>query len=157
MSVVLDQHWRASALSRLCAERNVDAELATSEQGHPLLRTAFRADLAALAAGWLRGAVKAAPAGYRPDGAVLRVWVLAAGRRADNGYLLGLDPHAPETHPELAGALAAIGLPGSIVGMRAGGPALRITGRRRTARLLELVGDPPAEAEPDHWPGISRP
>jgi len=31
-------------------------------------------------------------------------------------------------------------------------PGYRITGRRRLARLAELVGDPPTAAPADHWP-----
>ena len=82
----------------------------------------------------------------------------------------------------LAGAaLAAVGLPAVLVGPRAGerrtppaeealdvespglpvpvqapkvitGPAYRITGRRRLARLAELVGERPPAAPADAWP-----
>jgi len=37
-------------------------------------------------------------------------------------------------------------------GRAADGPAYRITGRRRLARLAELVGDPPPGAQPVDWP-----
>jgi hypothetical protein len=36
------------------------------------------------------------------------------------------------------------------------GPAFRITGRRRLARLAELVGERPAAAPPAAWPGSSE-
>ena len=121
-------------------------------EGWPLLRTAFRADLAALAAAWTRGAVKAVPAGFVPDGPVLRLWAQAAGRCDGGGYLLGLDPHAPDTHEPLVSALAKAGITAVLLGPRGGGPALRITGRRRLARLVELVGAAPAGAPPQAWP-----
>jgi hypothetical protein len=152
LSVVVDHQWRASALAAECAMRGVLAEPATSAEGQPLLRTAFRADLAGLAAAWTRGAVKAVPDGYEPDGSALRLWAQATGRRDLRGYLFGLDPHAPDTHQPLVAALGRIGLTAMVVGPRAGGPALRITGRRRLTRLAELVGAPPAAAAPDAWP-----
>jgi hypothetical protein len=152
VSVVVPERWRAGALARAFAERGVAAEVGISDEGHALVRTAFRVDLTALAASWLRGAVKAVPSGFDLDGAALRLWVLTAGRPAESGYLLGLDPHAPETHEPLQRALAMAGLPAALLGIRAGGPALRVVGRRRLARLLELVGDPPQGAEPC-WPG----
>jgi len=51
-------------------------------------------------------------------------------------------------------ALAAIGLPPVLLSARAGGPAYRITGRRRIARLAELVGDPPDAAPEGAWPVV---
>jgi hypothetical protein len=152
LSVVLTEPWRAAALAAECAARGVLAELATSDEGLPLLRTAFRADLAELAAAWTRGAVKAVPAGLQLDGPALRLWALAAGRRDGRGYAFGLDPHAPDTHEPLAAAMAGAGLPTVTLGARGGGPALRLTGRRRLGRLVELVGGPPDGADPDAWP-----
>lgn len=49
-------------------------------------------------------------------------------------------------------ALAAAGLPAVLVDSRAGGSAYRIVGRRRLARLAELIGDPPPQAPPGEWP-----
>ena len=46
-----------------------------------------------------------------------------------------------------------LGLPATLLGPRAGGPAYRIVGRRRLGRLVELVGDPPVEAPAGAWPG----
>jgi hypothetical protein len=111
------------------------------------------AGLLPLATAWTRGAVKAVPEGWQLDGAALRLWVLAAGTPDGRGYLLGLDPHAPGTHPPLAAALVAIGLTTTQVGARAGRPALRVVGRRRVARLAELVGEPPNTTPTGHWPG----
>lgn len=152
LSVVLADPWRAAALAGECALRGVLAELATSDEGLPLVRTAFRADLADLAAAWTRGAVKAVPAGFVPDGPTLRLWAQATGRRDGRGYLIGLDPRAPDTHEPLAAALARAGLTPILLGPRGGGPAVRITGRRRLGRLVELVGAAPSGAPSDAWP-----
>jgi hypothetical protein len=152
LSVVVADRWRVVALAAECAARGVVAELATSEEGLPLLRTAFRADLAGLAASWIRGAVKAVPVGFVPDGPALRLWAQTAGRPEGRGYLFGLDPHAPDTHEPLGAALTMAGLAPVLVGPRAGGPALRLTGRRRLGRLAELVGAVPPGAPPDAWP-----
>ncbi|GAA2791544.1 hypothetical protein [Saccharopolyspora taberi] len=155
LSVVVDEHWRARSLVRACADRGVEAELGSSDEGRPLVRTAFRSDLTGLAGRWLRGAVKSVPADFAPDGCTLRLWALTAGRLEPGGYLLGLDPHAPETHEPLAAALARSGLPARFLGARAGGPALRVTGKRRIARLAELVGPVPDGAIERTWPLVS--
>ncbi|WP_243791170.1 hypothetical protein [Saccharopolyspora gloriosae] len=155
LSVVVGDDWRARSLVRACGDRGVVAELGRSEEGHPLVRTAFRSDLTGLAGQWLRGAVKSVPAGFAPDGAALRLWALTAGRPVPGGYLLGLDPHAPETYEPLAAALAKAGLPARCMGPRAGGPALRVTGRRRIERLAELVGPTPDGAIERTWPLVS--
>ncbi|MFB9427930.1 hypothetical protein [Streptoalloteichus tenebrarius] len=152
VSAVVPDRWRADALLAACAERGVEAEIATSDEGSPLVRTAVRADLVPLAAGWLRGAVKAVPPDFELDGPVLRLWALVAGRAVPGGYLMGLDPHAPDTHRSLAATLARAGLPATLVGPRGGGPGLRVSGRRRLGRLVELVGGPPAGCGPEDWP-----
>lgn len=150
LSVVVLDRWRVEAAAGECLARGVAAELATSDEGLPLLRTAFRADLAELAAAWTRGAVKAVPVGLQLDGPALRLWAMATGRPDSRGYLLGLDPHAPDTHEPLAAALTRVGLAPMRLGPRAG-PVLRIAGRRRLSRLVELVGAAPAGAE-GCWP-----
>ncbi|MFI0465359.1 hypothetical protein ACH347_14885 [Saccharopolyspora sp. 5N102] len=155
LSVVVDAEWRARSLVVACAKRGVEAELGRSEEGRPLIRTAFRADLTGLAARWLRGAVKSVPPDFVPDGAALRLWALTAGSAEPTGYRLGLDPHAPDTHAPLVTALRGCGLPAKPVGPRAGGPALRVTGRRGLARLAELVGPMPDGAIERTWPLVS--
>jgi len=152
LSVVVVDRWRVLALQDVCAERGVQAEVATSAEGNPLLRTAFRTDLSGLTAEWTRGAVKAVPDGLELTGPILRVWVITCGVRDSSGYLLGLDPHAEDTHEPLAVALARAGLAAVLVGARGAHPAMRLTGRRRLARLLELVGDPPPGTPADTWP-----
>jgi hypothetical protein len=156
LSVVVDEPWRAQALVAACAERGVPAELTTSEEDSPLVRTPFRADLIGFAVDWTRGAVKAVPPGLALDGAMLRLWAMAAGRWSEGGYLLGLDPRAPDTHEPLGGALARCGLAATMLGVRGGGPGLRVSGQRRLNRLAELVGGSPVEVPHGEWPVVSR-
>lgn len=154
LSVVLTDPSRAPTLSAAVEARGVATELTTTESGSLALRTAFRRDLVGLAGQWCSGAVKAVPEGFALDGALLRMWVIAAGvpdRRS--GYLLGLDPYAPQTHVPLADAVARLGLPSMRLGPRGAGPALRISGLRRLRRLAELVGPPPEHASAAQWPG----
>jgi hypothetical protein len=154
LSIVLTDLTRVPALTAEAASRGVATELASSESGSPVLRTAFRRDLVELAAQWCRGAVKAVPDDFAMDGALLRMWVLASGvpdRRS--GYLLGLDPYAPQTHVPLADAVTRMGLPVLRLGPRGAGPALRIAGARRLRRLAEFVGPPPDYALAPGWPG----
>jgi hypothetical protein len=153
LSLVLDDPARARALDAECLAREITTEVATVESGSVVLRTAFRRDLVELASTWTRGAVKAVPEGFTLDGPTLRLWALAAGvpdRRA--GYLLGLDPFAPQTHVPLAAAVTALGLPTLRLGPRGGGPALRISGIRARRRLAEMVGPPPQLAVSSYWP-----
>lgn len=152
VSVVLEEPWRARPLSMACAERGVKADVGTTEEGRAMVRTAFRVDLTWLAADWLRGAAKAVPPDFQLDGAVLRLWALASGRWVESGYFLGLDPDAPGTHEPLRAALSASGLPSTLLDAPNGGPALRVIGRRRLARLAELVGSAPQGVEDRTWP-----
>lgn len=67
------------------------------------------------------------PADWVPSPRALRLWAIAAGRREEDRYLLGLDPHAPETHSPLATALMRAGIAPTLVGTRGlfAGPADR--------------------------------
>ena len=50
-------------------------------------------------------------------------------------------------------ALVSVGLPTEILaGNARSGPALRMSGRRRLARLAEIIGDPPPIAPDGAWP-----
>ena len=153
VTIVVAEQWRAREIVRACAERGMPAEQGRTQEEHHSVRTAFVAGLLPLATAWTRGAVKAVPQGWQLDGAALRLWVLAAGSPDGRGYLLGLDSHAPGTHPPLAAALVSIGLTTTKVRARAGAPALRVVGRRRLARLAELVGEPPKITPTGLWPG----
>ncbi|GAB3581837.1 hypothetical protein GCM10027445_54230 [Amycolatopsis endophytica] len=152
LTVEVDEGWRARVLAAEFGRRGVSAELGRTEDGRPSLRTAFRADLIGLANGWLSGSVKTLPGRFRLTGAALRLWALAAGRPGVHGYLLAVDEQAPDMHEPLTAAFRQLGLPAHLVGPKGGGPAVRITGRRRLATLAELIGMPPPGAEPV-WPG----
>lgn len=173
LSVVLAQPHRAAALVAACAATGVDADVARTEDGGVVVRTAFRHDLVDLARQWTRGAVKEVPPDFQLDGPALRLWALAAGRPDPRGgHLLALDPHAPATHLPLVAAATRAGIaPARVVidaraceqpaGADAGTceqsfgrrvPALRIGGTRRVQRLVELVGAPPHGVAPADWP-----
>ena len=157
ISVVVDDDYRALAIADMIDETGLDAEITRSEEGHPLVRTAAVESLRALATQWTKGAVKSVPAGWVPGPRELRGWVLASGRIEAGGerFALGLDPHAPDTHPTLAQSLMRAGIAPTLVGTRGSAPALRITGRRRLTRLLENIGEPPAGAEnAGGWPRV---
>lgn len=152
LSILLAEKWRAEALLAELALREVDGELLPAADGAVLVRTPRTPALDALAASWIKGAVKAVPAGLVAEPGLLRCWTIAAGRDADGGYLLGLDPRAPDTYDPLGAVLARAGLAASLVGPRAGGPGLRIAGHRRRHHLVDLVGDAPADAPPGTFP-----
>lgn len=174
VSIVVDERWRAAALLAEFATRRLAASvedapgpLAAAEdsdrepdpgvapatiEGRWGVRTAYAAVLAPLGARWLRGAVKRPPDGFRLEGRALRLWAIAAGGPAGaHGYLLRLGAGDDANWESVGGALAAAGLPATLLGPRAGGPAYRIVGRRRLARLAELIGDPPRQAPPGAW------
>jgi len=114
------------------------------------VRTAFRCDLVELAEAWTQGAVKTVPAEWQLDGPTLRLWALSAGEPdGRGGYLLALDTQAPQTHLALIAAATRAGIPPARVG---DGTALRISGTRRVARLVELVGPPPPRIPGGAWP-----
>ncbi|HEY0448208.1 hypothetical protein [Actinophytocola sp.] len=154
LSVPVPETWRGRELKKALAERGVDATLYACEDGL-LVRTAFRRDLSGLAAVWTSAEAKACPAGLVLAGAALRLWVLAAGFWIDGSYFLRLDPRAVDTHEPLNSAVARCGLPSVVYAPEDGGLGLRISGRRRLARLAELVGRPPSVAAESHWPAVS--
>lgn len=98
--------------------------------------------------------MKSAPRDLVLDGRRLRLWLAACGSPdGAQAYALRLGPDDGEDVWQAVGsALAAVGMPAVLVGPGAGGPAYRVVGRRRLARLGELVGDPPPHAPPGTWP-----
>jgi hypothetical protein len=181
VSIVVEAAWRAVALRAECALRGLvsTCEPATIEghvaaetpepaealfgraPGGIAFRTAYSTALAPLGVRWLRGAVKHPPDRFALDGRRLRLWAVAAGSPDGvNAFLLRLGTRAPghgetETEPvwdAVGAALAGAGLPAVLLGPRAEGPAYRIVGRRRIARLAELIGEPPRQAPPGEWP-----
>lgn len=145
LSVVVDALWRAEALAEMIADAGVSAEIARTDESTPLVRTAVDPQLRGIAAQWTRGAVKTVPPQWLPGPRELRAWTLAAGTPEADRYLLGLDPHAPDTHAPLASAMMRVGIAPTLIGTRGARPALRISGRRRLSRLVENVGEPPED------------
>jgi hypothetical protein len=155
LSVVVDRPWRAAALGQMIDDAGMTAEIAETDEKTPLVRTAVDARLRPIAGEWTRGAVKTVPPLWLPGPRELRAWILAAGSPDADRYLLGLDPHAPDTHSPLASALMRIGIAPTLIGTRGARPALRISGRRRLSRLVENVGEPPEGAEAlQYWPHV---
>jgi hypothetical protein len=157
LSAIVGEQWREAALLAELAARGLAGERVTTVSGEVAVRTPFAAVLRPLAELWVRGAVKAPPPRFGLDGPRVRLWVIGSGRYDTQGYLLRLGRHDPAVWPAAGTALAAVGLAGAFLdghhGHRADGPAYRITGRRRLARLAELVGDPPPGPSPPDWPG----
>lgn len=155
LSVVVDDVWRAEGLALMIADAGLEPEIARTDENTPLVRTAVDVRLVAIAAEWTRGAVKTVPPQWLPGPRELRAWTLASGMPEADRYLLGLDPHAPDTHSPLASAMMRIGIAPTLIGTRGSHPALRISGRRRLSRLVENVGEPPPFAEAlSQWPRI---
>ena len=155
LSVVVDAVWRAVALADMMVAAGLTAEITRTEEDTPLVRTSVDVRLLGIASAWTRGAVKTVPQAWLPGPRELRAWTLAAGGPEADRYLLGLDPHAPDTHSPLASALMRIGIAPTLIGTRGTRPALRISGRRRLSRLVETVGDPPeGVAALASWPRV---
>jgi len=157
LSVVLDvplgsPSWRADALLDAFETCGVGGEPAGTVDSLAAVRTDFRPELVPLALAWTRGAMKAPPPGFTLDGPRLRLWAIAAGRSDDHGYLLTLGDADHDGWTATGAALARAGVPAALVGPRAGGPAYRVTGRRRLTRLRELLGEPPVGVTDGDWP-----
>ncbi|HEY8474938.1 MAG TPA: hypothetical protein VIL37_20270 [Natronosporangium sp.] len=148
VSVPVADGWRVHVLMSEFAARSLPASWEGGEAGY-VVRTAYTTRLIRLADAWRDGP----PAGLHLHGQVLRLWVAAAGVAGPDGYLLGLNAARQSDWPPLGGALAAAGLAAALVASGTPeAPAYRITGRKRLARLAELVGDRPAAAPADRWP-----
>ncbi|MGI9163423.1 MAG: hypothetical protein ACR2JI_10980 [Mycobacterium sp.] len=155
LSVVVDALWRAAALADMMAAAGLQPEITRTEEETPLVRTAVDVRLVGIAADWTRGAVKTVPPQWLPGPRELRAWTLAAGVPEADRYLLGLDPHAPDTHSPLASALMRVGIAPTLIGTRGARPALRISGRRRLLRLVENVGEAPDDPQAlTTWPQV---
>lgn len=154
VSIVVDAAWRVRVLIAEFTRRGLATswDKATIE-GHYGVRTAYSSRLAPLGARWLRGAVKRVPSDFFLDGQRLRLWCAAAGAPTEDGdgYSLHLGTEE-ECWPAVTKALSLAGLPAELLGTRAGGPLLRIEGRRRVAHLAEIIGDPPTDVPPGLWP-----
>jgi len=155
LSAVVDRLWRAEALAQMIADAGLRPEIGHTDENNPLVRTAVDPRLVPIAADWTRGAVKTVPPQWLPGPRELRAWTLAAGMPEADRYLLGLDPHAPDTHSPLASAMMRVGIAPTLIGTRGARPALRISGRRRLSRLVENVGEPPGDVDAfQQWPRV---
>jgi hypothetical protein len=155
LSVVVDRPWRAKALADMIREAGLNPEISRTDEDTPLVRTSVDPRLVVIAGHWTRGAVKMVPAQWLPGPRELRAWVLAAGCPEVDRYLLGLDPHAPDTHSPLALAMMRVGIAPTLIGTRGARPALRVSGRRRLSRLVENIGEPPDDVEAlSQWPHV---
>jgi hypothetical protein len=155
LSVVVEALWRAEGLAEMIAEAGLEPEIGRTDEDTPLVRTSVDARLTVMAGEWTRGAVKTLPPRWLPGPRELRAWTLAAGTPEADRYLLGLDPHAPDTHSPLASAMMRVGIAPTLIGTRGSRPALRISGRRRLSRLVENVGEPPGNTDAFlGWPRV---
>lgn len=143
VSVVVAETWRARALADEMERCGLTPEVSVSSEGSPLVGTGTSWALEPLHRAWTKGAIKTMPATWVPSPRALRLWVIAAGQRDVDRYLLGLDPHTPDSHGALATAVMRAGVAPTLVGTRGTAPALRIAGKRRLTRLIESVGEAP--------------
>ncbi|HVA60706.1 MAG TPA: hypothetical protein VNG13_09255 [Mycobacteriales bacterium] len=151
--VVSDEPWRVVALLTGLRDRGLEPETVPSDgAGTIVVRTAFSRALHPLADRWAVGAVKRPPVGFVLDGSRLRWWCLSAGSGGPLGYTLVLGKGDQSAWPALGAALSAVGVPAALVRPRGAGPVYRVVGRRRLARLRELVGEPPDGAPGNAWP-----
>ncbi|MGV9210829.1 hypothetical protein ACTFTM_03095 [Micromonospora sp. RB23] len=153
LAVRVDAAWRVHVLVAELALRGLAASWEPTEDQRHTVRTSYTRLLKPLAVAWLDGSAKRPPAALHLTGRRLRLWLAAAGSpEPPGGFLLRLGAGDQPSWDVVGAALAAAGLAGTLLGPDEGGPAYRITGRRRLARLAELVGAPPPAAPPDAWP-----
>jgi hypothetical protein len=155
VSVVVEERWRAAALVAELRARGLIATCVVTVEENLGVRTPYSALLAPLAADWLRGAVKLPPPGFALEGRRMRLWMMSAGTREGQAVTLRVGRCEEGVPRTLQRALAGVGLAADVLGSasRANGPSLRISGRRRIARLAEMIGDPPPGTPPEVWPG----
>ncbi|MFE9190614.1 hypothetical protein ACFYL6_13485 [Micromonospora sp. NPDC007208] len=153
LSVQVDAAWRVHVLVAELASRGLAATWEPTEGERHAVRTSYTRVLKPLAAAWLHGTTKRPPAAFHLTGRRLRLWLAAAGTpEPPDCFLFRLGADDQECWESIGVALGAAGLAGTLLGPGEGGPAYRITGRRRLARLAELVGGPPRAAPAHAWP-----
>lgn len=152
VDVPVDAGWRVHVLVAELARRGLPASWQPDRDRYRVA-TAYTTRLLPLARAWRDGP----SAGLHLAGHALRLWVAAAGSPSPDGYLLGLGARPDQPRWSAVGAaLSAAGLAAALLVPAGAVPAYRITGRRRLARLAELVGDPPPTAPPGAWPAADR-
>ncbi|MER5458979.1 hypothetical protein ABT008_29865 [Micromonospora sp. NPDC002389] len=152
LSVEVDAAWRVHVLVTELGRRGVRATWEPAGDRRYAVRTAYTRTIVPLAAAWLRGPTQHPPPGFQLDGRRLRLWLAAAGVAETPDFVLQLGGTDPDRWAAVGAALHAVGLTGELLAPTAGGPAYRIAGRRRAARLAELVGERPDAAPPGTWP-----
>ena len=152
LSVIVREEWRVGALLLALSQLDLDGRTAGAHGGgRTAVRTPFDARLVPLAVRWSGGGSKRAPADLNLDGPRLRWWAMATGRSEPAGYSLHLGEQDEAVWPAVGAALVRVGLSAAQIGPRADGPAYRITGQRRLARLRELIGERPGGVPADAW------
>lgn len=151
LSVLLHTEWRARqladlarmAIPRVSCEALADTSWLVRMEGAALLPVAHA---------WTKGAVKTVPAHWSLSDRAVQVWATVAGVQEENSMRFGLDAHIA-SHEQLrnraAAALAQLGAAPTYVGPRAGGPALRVSGQRRLAHVMAILGEPPEDGSWD--------
>lgn len=152
ISVVVDHGWRTETLAEALDRRGLGSELRLTDGGRCSVGSTFDPRLLDIAQRWTVGAQTRVPTGFVLTAARLRFWVTAAGSRDHAGYLLRLGAGGEQLWDAAGSALSAAGVPGALLGVRAGGPAYRIVGTRRLARLRDLAGRPPSDDTGPDWP-----
>lgn len=145
VAVEVDAAWRVHVLVAELTARGLAASwrLLEDHEARFEVLTAYSQRLNGLARGWPAAATRLFLSGPR-----LRLWVAAAGAPAPGGYSLRLDPAKDST--AIDAALVRAGLAGKFSD---GGRHYLIMGKRRLRRLAELVGERPAAAPAELWPG----
>jgi hypothetical protein len=138
-------NWRPLEEPEPAVEDEDEVAEAPSEPPPPRFEvlTAYSSRLNGLARAWPAAAAQLFLSGPR-----LRLWVAAAGEPVAGGYALGLDP--AKNPAEIDAALVRAGLAGRVSDQ---GRRYLIMGKRRVARLAELVGERPPAAPENLWPG----
>ncbi len=155
VSVLTADAWRAEALVTAFGARGLGGEYNVSrDTDHGLqfvARTDFTSELEPLAHRWSPSAIHRGSL-TKLTATALRIWVIAAGRPTDSGYLLPLAGSEEVRWSVSGGALASLGVAGALIGVRSGEPAYRISSHKRLSRLAVLVGEPPRGAPVSDWP-----
>lgn len=154
VSVTVAEPWRVHVLVPEIIRRGLQATWSRTEDERLEVRTSYATTLMPLGRAWLRepSAPKRPPRAFFLNGFRLRLWVAAAGMPDSSGYVLRLGPADEPIWETVRAALHAVGLPSRLTTPRDGDPGLRISGRRRIARLADLVGPRPDAAPESAWP-----
>ncbi|WP_117214542.1 hypothetical protein [Allorhizocola rhizosphaerae] len=133
VSVVVPDAWRVHCLAAEFMARRLSYGWKEHPGGGFWVRTSYSA------------ALKTLTTPSFLDGHRLRLWYIAAGTIEEGAVILRLSNNQALARP----ALAPLGLDGTIER----GPAIRIEGAGKIARLADLIGERPSAAPATAWPG----